>query len=184
MKKLKFDRQKILQCYFCVGWWRFGQVHRLLDGTQEWHRSDTWFFLNTCHVYVTSRNIRRKPNLFVYYVKHPPYVHHIVYMVVHVQITSLGLENCNSQRLIILLWNVYNINKVLKLCCLFIYLRIGVHISCFIIQRNNFLGTIFFDCLFVYELGWYFSPHFFWHFWEAPCFLLHHHPGAVSHLSY
>lgn len=69
-----------------------------------------------CHVCVTSRSIRRKPNLFVYYLKHPPYVLHIVYMVVHVQITSLGLENCNSQHMIILLWNVYN--KVMKLSCL------------------------------------------------------------------
>ena len=37
-------------------------------------------------------------------------------MVVHVQITSLGLENCNSQHMIILLWNVYN--NVMKLSCL------------------------------------------------------------------
>jgi len=42
-----------------------------------------------CHVCVTSKSVRRKPNLFVYYLKHPPYVIHIVYMVVHVQINSL-----------------------------------------------------------------------------------------------
>ena len=65
-----------------------------------------------CHVCVTSKSIRRKPNLFVYYLKHPPYVIHIVYMVVHVQINSLDLENCNIQHMIILLWNVYN--KVMK----------------------------------------------------------------------
>ena len=59
------------------------------------------------------------------------------------------------------------------------YLQVRVHVLGFVIKLGNFLRSIFFDSMLFYKPWWNLCPYLVWHFWEASCLLVHHHPCAV-----